>query len=166
MWSLVLPLLFPLVRKLEILFSEFIHLCNFGLIYPENCRLTIGNTMEIISLKFTSPDLLSERLVSNLIKVQKLNVVENITYRSKFCWLLILISESDISSSPFKKEILNIRALISSGPNWNPSIRSVRLIQTSWATPSPLMSGLCACSLCFQLCAPVCDSLKQLTKSY
>lgn len=39
--------------------------------------------MEIINLKFTSLDLIIERLVSNLIKVQKLNVVENITYRSK-----------------------------------------------------------------------------------
>lgn len=39
--------------------------------------------MEIINLKFTSPDLLIERLVSNLIKVEKLSVVENITYRSK-----------------------------------------------------------------------------------
>lgn len=57
--------------------------------------------MEIISLKFTSPDLLIERLVSNLIKVQNLNDIENITYRSKLCWFFILISEGVISSSPF-----------------------------------------------------------------
>lgn len=41
--------------------------------------------MEIINLQFTCPALLIERLVSNRIKVQKLNAVENITYRTKVC---------------------------------------------------------------------------------